>query len=111
MSQPFGPCGFADYGSALATHLGTMAHYLVTGGAGFIGSHLTEELVRRGETVRVVDNLSTRKRLNIAHVPMVEFIEGDLVDLDVARRAVQGIDFVLHQAAIPSVPRSVQDPI
>ena len=88
-----------------------MAHYLVTGGAGFIGSHLTEELVRRGETVRVVDNLSTGKRHNIAHVPSVEFIEGDLGDLEVARRVVNGIDYVLHQAAIPSVPRSVQDPI
>jgi nucleoside-diphosphate-sugar epimerase len=88
-----------------------MAHYLVTGGAGFIGSHLAEELVRRGETVRVVDNLITGKRRNIAHVPSVEFIEGDLADLDVARRAVKGIDYVLHQAAIPSVPRSVEDPI
>ncbi len=88
-----------------------MAHYLVTGGAGFIGSHLAEELVRRGETVRVVDNLSTGKRRNIAHVPSAEFIEGDLADLEVARRAVEGIDYVLHQAAIPSVPRSVQDPI
>ena len=88
-----------------------MAHYLVTGGAGFIGSHLAEELVRRGETVRVVDNLSTGKRQNIAHLPSVEFIEGDLADVQVAQRAVQGIDFVLHQAAIPSVPRSVDDPI
>jgi nucleoside-diphosphate-sugar epimerase len=88
-----------------------MARYLVTGGAGFIGSHLAEELVRRGETVRVVDNLSTGKRQNLSHVPSVEFIEGDLVDLDVARRAVKGIDYVLHQAAIPSVPRSVEDPI
>src|SRR5258706_2342596 len=88
-----------------------MAHYLVSGGAGFIGSHLAEELVRRGETVRVVDNLSTGKRQNIAHVPSLEFIEGDLADLDVARRAVNGIDYVLHQAAIPSVPRSVEDPI
>ncbi len=88
-----------------------MAHYLVTGGAGFIGSHLAEELVRRGETVRVVDNLSTGKRQNIAHVPSLEFIEGDLADLEVARRAVNGIDYVLHQAAIPSVPRSVEDPI
>ena len=84
-----------------------MAHYLVTGGAGFIGSHLAEELVRRGETVRVVDNLSTGKRQNLSHVPSVEFIEGDLADLDVARRAVKGIDYVLHQAAIPSVPRSI----
>src|SRR5436853_7171818 len=88
-----------------------MANYLVTGGAGFIGSHLVEELVRRGERVRVVDNLVTGKRQNIAHVAPVEFIEGDLADLEVARRAVDGIDFVLHQAAIPSVPRSVQDPI
>ncbi len=88
-----------------------MAHYLVTGGAGFIGSHLAEELVRRGETVRVVDNLSTGKRQNLSHVPSAEFVEGDLADLDVARRAVKGIDYVLHQAAIPSVPRSVEDPI
>src|SRR6185436_16389280 len=88
-----------------------MAHYLVTGGAGFIGSHLAEELVRRGERVRVVDNLITGKRQNLAHIPGVEFMEGDLADLAVAKRAVDGIDFVLHQAAIPSVPRSVQDPI
>jgi nucleoside-diphosphate-sugar epimerase len=88
-----------------------MAHYLVTGGAGFIGSHLCEELIRRGERVRVVDSLITGKRANLAHVPRVEFIEGDLADLDVARRSVQGVDYVLHQAAIPSVPRSVDDPI
>jgi nucleoside-diphosphate-sugar epimerase len=88
-----------------------MAHYLVTGGAGFIGSHLSEELVRRGERVRVVDNLVTGKRSNLAHLPEVELIEGDLADLAVARRAVAGVDYVLHQAAIPSVPRSVQDPI
>jgi len=88
-----------------------MANYLVTGGAGFIGSHLAEELVRRGERVRVVDNLSTGKRQNLAHVPDVEFLEGDLADLDVARRAVDGMEYVLHQAAIPSVPRSVQDPV
>jgi nucleoside-diphosphate-sugar epimerase len=88
-----------------------MAHYLVTGGAGFIGSHLAETLVRRGDRVRVIDSLITGKRGNLAHLPSVEFIEGDLADLDAARRAVQGIEFVLHQAAIPSVPRSVQDPI
>jgi nucleoside-diphosphate-sugar epimerase len=88
-----------------------MALYLVTGGAGFIGSHLTEELVRRGERVRVVDNLVTGKRQNLSHIPDVEFVEGDLADPDVARRAVAGADFVLHQAAIPSVPRSVADPI
>src|SRR5258705_11171871 len=88
-----------------------MATYLVTGGAGFIGSHLVEELVGRGERVRVVDNLSTGKRQNIAHLSSVEFVEGELADLEVARRAVDGMDYVLHQAAIPSVPRSVQDPI
>lgn len=88
-----------------------MAHYLVTGGAGFIGSHLTEELSRRGHRVRVVDSLVTGRRSNLDHVPGIEFIEGDLADPDVARAAVQGCAYVLHQAAIPSVPRSVQDPV
>jgi nucleoside-diphosphate-sugar epimerase len=88
-----------------------MATYLVTGGAGFIGSHLSEELVRRGERVRVVDSLITGKRQNLAHLSDVEFMEGDLANLDVARRAVLGVDYVLHQAAIPSVPRSVEDPV
>jgi nucleoside-diphosphate-sugar epimerase len=88
-----------------------MTSYLVTGGAGFIGSHLAEELVRRGERVRVVDNLITGTRGNLAHLPGVDFLEGDLADLSVAHRAVQGVEIVLHQAAIPSVPRSVEDPI
>jgi nucleoside-diphosphate-sugar epimerase len=88
-----------------------MAQYLVTGGAGFIGSHLAEELVRRGHRVRVADSLITGKRVNLSHVPQVEFLEGDLADLDFAQRAVAGCDYVLHQAAIPSVPRSVKDPI
>src|SRR6266568_9107591 len=88
-----------------------MASYLVTGGAGFIGSHLAEELVRRGQTVRVADSLITGKRRNLAHLPGVELIEGDLADLPFTERAVSGIDYVLHQAAIPSVPRSVNDPI
>jgi nucleoside-diphosphate-sugar epimerase len=88
-----------------------MSSYLVTGGAGFIGSHLAEELVRRGERVRIVDNLSTGHRHNFAHLTNVEFLEGDLADLDVARRATAGMDYVLHQAAIPSVPRSVKNPI
>jgi nucleoside-diphosphate-sugar epimerase len=87
-----------------------MSRYLVTGGAGFIGSHLAEELVRRGHAVRVVDSLVTGKRGNLDHIPGVEFIEGDLADPAVARQAVQGVDYVLHQAAIPSVPRSVDDP-
>lgn len=88
-----------------------MASYLVTGGAGFIGSHLTEELLRRGHQVRVADSLITGKRRNLDHLPGVEFLEGDLADLAVCERAVKGIDYVLHQAAIPSVPRSVSDPI
>ena len=88
-----------------------MAHYLVTGGAGFIGSHLCEELARRGHRVRVADNLSTGKIRNLDHVPDVEFFEGDLADLAFAQRALIGVDYVLHEAAIPSVPRSVKDPI
>ena len=96
-----------------------MARYTVTGGAGFIGSHLTEELLRRGHQVCVADNFSTGKRENIdaavrgsgVKSPALEVVEGDLAELEVARRAVAGADFVLHQAAIPSVPRSVKDPI
>jgi nucleoside-diphosphate-sugar epimerase len=89
-----------------------MAAYLVTGGAGFIGSHLVEELVRRGERVRVVDSLVTGHKENLAPVAdRIEFIEGDLAKADVANDAVAGMDYVLHQAAIPSVPRSVAEPV
>jgi nucleoside-diphosphate-sugar epimerase len=89
-----------------------MAHYLVTGGAGFIGSHLVEELVRRGERVRVVDNLVTGHRENLSSVwGRIEFVEGDLADAGVAAAAASGVDYVLHQAAIPSVPRSVAEPV
>jgi nucleoside-diphosphate-sugar epimerase len=88
-----------------------MSNFLVTGGAGFIGSHLSEALVGRGYTVRVADSLITGKRSNLDHVPGVEFLEGDLADFPFAERAVQGMHYVLHQAAIPSVPRSVKDPI
>lgn len=88
-----------------------MSHYLVTGGAGFIGSHLVEELIRRGEQVRVLDNLSTGKLRNLAHIPGVEFQEGDIADPAACARATDGVDYVLHQAAIPSVPRSVKDPV
>lgn len=88
-----------------------MAHYLVTGGAGFIGSHLAEELVRRGHRVRVLDNLSTGKLRNLEHIPGVEFIEGDLADFGACVNAVRGIDYVLHQGAVASVPRSVSDPL
>jgi nucleoside-diphosphate-sugar epimerase len=87
-----------------------MSSYLVTGGAGFIGSHLAEELLRRGHRVRIVDSLITGKRTNLASIPAAEFLEGDLAEAGVAERAAAGMDYVLHQAAIPSVPRSVNDP-
>ena len=89
-----------------------MAHYLVTGGAGFIGSHLVEELVRRGEQVRVLDNFSTGKRENLEpFIDRIELIEGDIRSYHIVREAVQGVDYVLHQGALPSVPRSINDPI
>jgi nucleoside-diphosphate-sugar epimerase len=89
-----------------------MATYLVTGGAGFIGSHIAEALVERGHAVRVLDSLLTGKRKNLApFAGRVEFIKGDIRDLDTCRRAVEGADHVLHQAALPSVPRSVEDPL
>jgi len=85
--------------------------YLVTGGAGFIGSHIAESLVKRGDRVRVLDNLSTGNRANIAQLEnKLEFIEGDLCDYETTRRAVEGADIVFHEAAIPSVPRSVSEP-
>jgi UDP-N-acetylglucosamine/UDP-N-acetyl-alpha-D-glucosaminouronate 4-epimerase len=89
-----------------------LAKYLVTGGAGFIGSHIAEALVARGESVRVLDNLLTGKMENLAaFLPRIEFVEGDICDLETCRRAVEGVEYVLHQAALPSVPRSVEDPL
>lgn len=89
-----------------------MPHYLVTGGAGFIGSNLVAELVTRGEQVRVLDNFSTGHRANLAPFSdKIELIEGDIRSYHIVREAVDGIDFVLHQAALPSVPRSIRDPI
>jgi len=87
-----------------------MSSYLVTGGAGFIGSHLAEELLRRGHRVRIADNFVTGRRHNISHLSEAEVFEGDLADTSFAERAVDGLEYVLHQAAIPSVPRSVEDP-
>lgn len=90
----------------------TLAFYLVTGGAGFIGSHIVEELVQRGERVRVLDNLSTGRMANLVHsLQHIDFIKGDLRDLPAVRQAVEGVDYVLHQAALPSVPRSINDPL
>lgn len=89
-----------------------MTQYLVTGGAGFIGSHIVEELVQRGERVRVLDNFSTGKRENLAPLlEHIELVEGNLCDLPTVRRAVEGVDCILHQGALPSVPRSVADPL
>jgi len=89
-----------------------MSLYLVTGGAGFIGSHLVEELVRRGERVRVFDNLSTGTRANLAPwAGQIEFVEGDIRDAGAVHAAMRDVAFVLHQAALPSVPRSIQDPL
>jgi UDP-glucose 4-epimerase len=89
-----------------------VALYLITGGAGFIGSHIVRELLNMGEEVRVLDNFSTGKRENIASfLGKIELIEGDLRDLEVVKEAVQGVDYILHQGAIPSVPRSIVDPI
>ena len=87
-----------------------MSSYLVTGGAGFIGSHLAEELLRRGHRVRIADNFVTGRRHNLNHLVEAEVFEGDLADTAFAEHAVDGIEYVLHQAAIPSVPRSVEDP-
>lgn len=86
--------------------------YVVTGGAGFIGSHLVEHLVSVGEDVVVLDDFSTGKRENIAPwLDRLELVEGSITDPDVCARALRGADYVLHQAALPSVPRSIRDPI
>jgi len=87
-------------------------HYLVTGGAGFIGSHIVRRLVSDGQHVRVVDNLSTGTNSRLDDVRQsIDFLQGDLADEEVSKAAVRGIDCVLHQAAIPSVQRSINNPI
>ena len=84
---------------------------LVTGGAGFIGSHIAEALLGRGDRVRILDNLSTGTRANLVGLRRAQFIEGDLRDLAAVRRATRGVEVVFHQGALPSVARSLQDPV
>ncbi|HTC48123.1 MAG TPA: SDR family oxidoreductase [Candidatus Aquilonibacter sp.] len=89
-----------------------MALYLITGIGGFIGSSLARALLQRGEQVRGVDNFATGKRKNLDEIrPQIDFREADILDLDAMKNACEGVDYVLHQAAIPSVPKSVLDPI
>ncbi|NLW19662.1 MAG: SDR family oxidoreductase [Candidatus Cloacimonetes bacterium] len=88
--------------------------YLVTGGAGFIGSNIVQELLRQGKEVRVLDNFATGKRENILPLlknPQLSLFEGDLRSFHIVRAAVKGVDYILHQGALPSVPRSITDPI
>ncbi|MDQ6695256.1 MAG: SDR family oxidoreductase [Chloroflexota bacterium] len=88
-----------------------MARYLVTGAAGFIGSNIVEELVRRGEEVWALDNMATGRIDNLqGMLKQIRFIEGDILDDAALKQATQGVDYILHQAAIPSVPRSMKDP-
>src|SRR5262245_60113524 len=85
---------------------------LVTGGAGFIGSHLVEAALEAGFQVRVVDNLVPGRRSNLDHLEgQYEWLEGDLADFEVCKRAAEGVSYVFHQGAIPSVPRSVKEPL
>src|SRR5687768_2459241 len=89
-----------------------MSTYLVTGGAGFIGSHIVQALVEHGGTVRVLDNFVTGKADNLATVAdRIELISGDVSDIASVKRAVNGCEVVFHQAALASVPRSVEDPL
>jgi nucleoside-diphosphate-sugar epimerase len=88
-----------------------MAVYVVTGGAGFIGSHIVEELLRRNETVKVIDNFSTGKRENTDPFQKAEVIETDISNSPNLAQILKGVDFVIHQAAIPSVPKSIIDPV
>ncbi len=89
-----------------------MATYLITGIAGFIGSSLAHSLLERGERVRGIDNFATGRRENLAEIlHRIDFREADLLDLNAMKSACQDVDYVLHQAAIPSVPKSVLDPL
>ena len=90
----------------------TTARYLITGGAGFIGSHIAQALLDSGESVRILDNLATGKETNLAALGgHAQFIQGDLRDYDTVRAAMEGVEVVFHQAALASVPRSIADPV
>lgn len=89
-----------------------MALYMITGIAGFIGSSIARALLRQGETVRGIDNFATGKRENIEEIAdRIDFREADLLDMEAVKRACEGAHYVFHQAAIPSVPKSVKDPL
>src|SRR3989449_5789667 len=89
-----------------------MATYLITGIAGFIGSALARAILAQGDQVRGIDNLSTGSRENLTEiVSRIDFLEADLLDLDAVHNACRGVDYILHEAAIPSVPKSVLDPL
>ena len=89
-----------------------MATYLITGGAGFIGSNLAHTLVGQGDDVRVLDNLSSGRMENLEGIlDKIQFVEGDIRDMDQLRSLAEGVDYILHQAAVPSVVRSVEDPL
>ena len=91
-----------------------MVKVLVTGGAGFIGANLTEALLKRGHQVRILDNFSTGKRENLVFdesYPSLEIIDGDICDINLCQRAMKDIEYVFHQAALPSVQRSIEDPL
>ncbi|HEY9126360.1 MAG TPA: SDR family oxidoreductase [Acidobacteriaceae bacterium] len=88
-----------------------MAKYLVTGAAGFIGRSIVAALLARGEKVRGVDNFATGKRANLVGLEAMEFIEGDLADAAVCKEVCAGVEVIFHEAALPSVPRSVIDPV
>ena len=86
--------------------------YLVTGGAGFIGSHLSEKLLNDGHEVKIIDDFSTGREENIAHfVNRISLFRGSVTDRNLLRKAIDGVDGVFHQAAIPSVPRSIENPV
>src|SRR5215207_6377842 len=87
-------------------------NYLVTGGAGFIGSHIAERLLNDGHHVKIVDNLSTGKRTNLDRLHgNLDFHEVSITDLDALRPIFAGVDTIFHQAALPSVPRSIDEPL